>query len=191
PRLLRGHQTRQGPDNQVLALAWSPEGKILASGATDTTVRLWLADGKPLALLRGHTKPVQRLHWLSETMLASLGKDHTIQFWDVNQEKPIRTLKRMPPNGRFSPDGRLLAAPGGPNVIRFWDLNTGQRLGELVMLRGGNPDIYMVIGPTGQFRGTDPLRWTMNEMVFMVETGDRLETLLPEDFVRKYGWKNH
>ena len=63
----------QGHTGDVYSIAWSPNGKTLASGSGDRTVKLWdVAKGKQLSNLRGHTGT-----------LASGSDDRTVKFWDA------------------------------------------------------------------------------------------------------------
>ncbi len=60
------------------SLAWSPDGKILASAsgdysAHDTTARLWTSDGTPLAVLAAHTAEVYALAWSPDSRVLATG----------------------------------------------------------------------------------------------------------------------
>ena len=76
-RKLQGHR---GPVNSV---AWSPDGKWLASGSDDATVQTWEADtGKLVRELQGHRGPVNSVAWSPDgKWLASGSDDATVQTW--------------------------------------------------------------------------------------------------------------
>ena len=68
--------TLQGHTGEVYSVAWSPDGKTLASGSSDQTVKLWeAATGKLLTTLQGHTGPVL------QRSLESGWKDPGLGFW--------------------------------------------------------------------------------------------------------------
>jgi WD40 repeat protein len=73
-----------GHEDEVYSIAWSPEGKTLATGSGDNTIRLW--DSKTARMLRtleGHGGDVNTIAWSSDgLMLASCSDDHTILMWD-------------------------------------------------------------------------------------------------------------
>ena len=86
----------------------------------------------------------------------------------------------------WSPDDKLLACAGGSATcsILFWDTKTGELRGKLLSLGSGQG---LVINPEGHYRGTPGIE---NQLVYVVETDRGQETLSPEEFTKKYGWKN-
>ena len=82
--VLKGHQL------PVFCVAWSTDGKLLASGSGDQTVRIWPSTPNPdtkqyecLVTLRGHTGAVYALDWSTGIRLASGSDDATVRVWEV------------------------------------------------------------------------------------------------------------
>src|SRR5208282_4482411 len=77
--------TLQGHSDTVASVVWSPDGKSLASGSGDHTVKLWeAATGKLLSTLEGQTDPVLSVAWSPDgKTLASGSRDKTVKLWEA------------------------------------------------------------------------------------------------------------
>ena len=115
---LYANRTFSAPD-VVVGMAFSPDGRRLASALVDNTVRLWNVDtGEPDgAPLTGHTDALADVAWSPDGhRLASAGDDNTVRLWNADTGQPVGA----PLTGHtawltsveFSPDGHRLATGG-------------------------------------------------------------------------------
>jgi eukaryotic-like serine/threonine-protein kinase len=116
-----------GHHSLVSCLAFSPDGKWLASGSFDeeATVKLWnVATGAEVATLCGHSKPVYTLAFAPNgKSLVTAGRDRITRLWDLASRKDQSILSGHEIESvAFSPDGRTLALVGQSQSVFLWDM---------------------------------------------------------------------
>jgi WD40 repeat protein len=120
----------RGGTGTVAALAYSPDGQVLASCHLSATknVRIWNAStGRLLTTLEGHTDRARSVHFdRAGLRLATAGSDGTIRLWDVATWRRQRVLEGHADTVHavaFSPDGQTLASAGNDGKARIWHLD--------------------------------------------------------------------
>ncbi|RCJ14496.1 hypothetical protein A6S26_10270 [Nostoc sp. ATCC 43529] len=165
-------------EGRVLSVAISPDGRTLASGSLDKTIKIWnLTTGQEIRTLNGHSD------WVSSVAISADGRtlvssssDSTIKIWNLTTGQEIRTL-----NGHsstvdsvaFSADGRTLASGSRDNTIKIWNLTTGQEIRTL------NSHSYAVnsvaFSPDGRTLASNS--WNKTIKIWNLTTGQEIRTL--------------
>ncbi|MDF5716402.1 MAG: serine/threonine protein kinase [Rhizonema sp. NSF051] len=109
----------------VLTVAFSPDGKILATGSEDNTIKLWQVNtGKIIDTLPGHSWSVVALAFSTDgEMLLSGSWDKTVKLWRVHTKKEIVTLSGHVDSVSavaISPDAQLIASGSRDKTIKLW-----------------------------------------------------------------------
>jgi WD40 repeat protein len=162
-RALRGHT------GILSAVAFSPDGKILASGSEDGTIKLWeVATGRQIVSLTAHAGVVGDVAFSPHgKLLASAGGDRTVKLWDVavlpERPRQIATLRGHTAGVMtvmFSPDGRTLASASpsggtnrfGPGEVKLWNVGSRREIATLKEYLAGR--LSLAFSPDGKLLAT-------------------------------------
>ncbi|NET74532.1 MAG: WD40 repeat domain-containing protein, partial [Sphaerospermopsis sp. SIO1G2] len=112
----------------VYSVIYNPDGKTLASGSYDETIKLWNVEtGKEIRTFKGHNDPVTSVIYNPDgKILASGSRDKTIKLWDIETGQEILSLSGHNSDVSsvsFSPDGKTLASGSEDKTIKLWNFD--------------------------------------------------------------------
>jgi WD40 repeat protein len=155
--------TLSAAEELVTAIAFSPDGKTLATGEgySEGAIKLWdLRTGNQMGQLEGHRSWIGCLKFLPNGNLASGSADQTIRIWDVTNRRSLRTLRGHTSEVRsldVSADGRVLASGSKEGIVLLWNLaSLGERSPDWATIDPASkpgPIFAFEFSPDGRFIG--------------------------------------
>ena len=134
--------TLTGHTGYINSVAFSPDGKRIASGSDDETIKVWDASSRrEVMTLKGHTSRLNSVAFSPDgKRLVSGSDDETIKIWDASSGREVMTLTGHTVDVNsvaFSPDGQRIASGSG-KTIKVWDASSGREV-MMMTLRGSVP----------------------------------------------------
>jgi WD40 repeat protein len=123
---VREYNRLMGHNSGVATVAISPNGRIIATGGTDKTIKLWKFDGTLLKTIKAHESTVWKVKFSQDgNIIASASLDGIIKLWNLDGSL-IKTFKGHQgaiTDIAFSRDDKIIASASSDTTVRFWKLN--------------------------------------------------------------------
>jgi serine/threonine protein kinase len=144
--------TLWGHEGYVYSVSFSPDGKFLASGSWDKTVKVWeVGSWREVATLN-HERAVNSVAFSPDGKFLASGSYETVKVWEVGSWREVATLKGhkyFVQSVSFSPDGKFLASGSDDNTVKVWAVGSWR---EVATLMGHGGRVWSVtFSPDGKF----------------------------------------
>ncbi|WP_414588868.1 eIF2A-related protein [Scytonema sp. PCC 10023] len=173
---LKEHNRLEEHSGSVLSVVFSPDGKTIATGSRDNTVKLWNLKGQELQTFQGHSSYVTSVVFSPDGKTIATGSlDNTVKLWNLKGQE-LQTFQGHSDyvtSVVFSPDGKTIASGSSDNTVKLWNLN-GQ---VLQTFKGHSGSVNSVVfSPDGKTiatgsRDNTVKLWNLNGQVLQTFKG--------------------
>ncbi len=144
--------------SQILSVAFSPDGKLLATGDVNHEIHVWQVEtGKQLLTCKVDEGWIWSVAFSPNGRFLASSANRTVKLWDVQTGECVKILKGYSDRVfslAFSPDGRFLASGSEDRLVRVWDIKTGQLL---KILSGHTDEVRSVAFAPQSYLGKIPI----------------------------------
>ncbi|MDR3147660.1 MAG: hypothetical protein LBU00_04700 [Treponema sp.] len=124
---------QMGHSNAINAVAYSPDGRRIATGSSDNIIKIWDAEsGQELRTLTGHSSYVYALDYSPDgRRIVSGSGDNTVKIWNAETGQELRTLTGYSLAVYaldYSPDGRRIVSGSYDKTVKIWDAESGREI---------------------------------------------------------------
>lgn len=173
-----GVSPQMGHSDDIRAVSFSPDGKWIASGGNDQTIKLWsAATGQVQRTFHGHRDWIHAISFSADGQrIVSASSDKTLAIWDAETGRMIHRVtadKIKLDSVAFSPDGRFVVSGGADQKVKLWNADTGRLIRTLSGHKGSISSV--AFGPDGDkvFSGS----WDGTVKVWRASNGRLVRTL--------------
>lgn len=171
----------EGHAGHVLGVAFSPDGRLLASCSNDKTIQLFQVDtGAKIRTIVGHAAQISSIAFSPDGQtLASCSNDNTVKLWEVATGQLIRSREGNNDwlySVVFSPDGQKLASGGYSSNIQVWDAIQGGLMQDITKAHSSHQIRSLAFSPDGNILASSSADKSVK--LWDVHTGHNFRTLM-------------
>src|SRR5262249_46987214 len=161
--------TFSGMENDIMALAFSPDGKRVVSSGFETALYWWNTEtGEQVKAIGGHSVSVHEIAFSKDgKRVISGGGDRTLRLWDGNTMAALRNaaVNSVIYAVAISPNGKLIASGTFDGMVRLHDEANLKQLASFLSVPSGEQADWLVMTPEGYTAASDGFhklgRWRM------------------------------